>query len=153
RQTPTHAEDRGAAERARRHLRRMLLEFGREPRFRDEPRREVIRERRDDDGAAEHEEESHVLPQQEPANDLGLDHGGDREPQTEERARDDDRRQRRRLHASRATRCAVAIAVARKIATATIDGAWNDAMPQMPWPAVQPLERRAPNPARNPPTA
>ena len=51
------------------------------------------------------------------------------------------------------TSCAVTIAVTRNVTTARIDGSWNEPIPQMPWPDVQPLLMRAPKPAMNPPTA
>src|SRR6185312_1542292 len=150
---PAHAEDRRARQRAHGHLRGMPAERLARDGFPHHARREVIRGERHDDGAAQDEEEPHVLPREEREDHFRLHHRREREAEAEEDAGGEDERGLPVAHRNAFTRCAVAIAVARNVNTARIDAGCSEAMPQMPWPAVQPLERRAPKPAMNPPAA
>src|SRR5262249_12074383 len=146
-EAPAHAEQCRAADRALRHLGRMHAESVTQERLLHHARREVVGDERDHDRAAEHQQQAHVVPEEEREHHLGLHHGRKREAEAEERPGSEHERERARPHAKARTRRAVIIAVARNVTTERIDGGWSEAIPQMPCRAGQPLESRGPNPA------
>src|SRR5438105_243891 len=152
-QSPSDAEDGGASQRAAIEGRGVLREALRSPWFREQAWCEMVSQEGHHDRAAQHQQQAHVAAQQESEHHFGLHHRGQREAEAEQGAGCEHEREGAGVHASTRTRCAVVIAVARNIATASIDDPCSEAMPQMPWPAVHPLESLAPNPARNPPVA
>src|SRR5579862_483597 len=131
----------------------MRAEFPAGPGFLPEARGEAIGEERDHDRSGQHEQQAHVTPLEERQHDFRLHHRREREAEAENGAGEQHEDVAARAHANLATRCAVTIAVARNVHTARIDGTWSEAIPQMPWPAVHPLDMRAPKPAMNPPAA
>src|SRR5204863_1196640 len=105
--SPADPEERSPAKRSRIELGRMLVERFARPGFRHDARNQVIGDEGHHHRAAQHEQQSHVAPQQEIQHDLGPHHGGEREPETEERARSKDEGKGAAAHANAATTRAV----------------------------------------------
>jgi hypothetical protein len=95
-QPPADAEDRGADQRARVEVGRVLAEHDPEHRALHEPRQEAIGKEGRSRGTAHDEQQSHVVEQQEAQDALGLHHGRQGQSEAEQSAGDERRQHHRK---------------------------------------------------------